>query len=136
MPVGKMPALKEAKDTGEPGWKWRRAIIFPVIAFACWRLMMMEGAADTRVNDTIAWGWQLLIAVLVLAYTGLATLQDIAAIWTTRSALPYTPASSPVSPDLAAAERGNLQDEFTAPFENEGEPGHTGRSPPWGSAAG
>jgi hypothetical protein len=115
--------LTEAKPSGEPGWKWRRLAIFPVVAFACWRLMMMENAPDTRLNDTIAWGWNLLIIVLVGGYTGFATAQDIVAFLTTRSALPYSPASSPVDPAVVAAEPGAapcnpLQTEF-APFENE-----------------
>lgn len=85
----------EARPTGEPGWKWRRFAIFPVVAFACWRLAAMENAPDTEVNQTIAWGWMLLISVLVLGYTGFATIQDIAAIWRTRSGLPYAPEQQP-----------------------------------------
>lgn len=110
----------EAKATGEPGWKWRRLAIFPVVAFACWRLMMMESAPDTRLNDTIAFGWQVLIVVLVGGFTGFATLQDIAAIWATRSALPYSPASSPIDPAVATADASGaapchpLQNEFTS----------------------
>ena len=89
---------REAKSSGEPGWKWRKAIIFPVVIFACWRLMAMEGAPDTMVNQTIAWGWVVLVALLVLGYAGFATAQDIAAIFATRSALPYSPTSSPAEP--------------------------------------
>jgi hypothetical protein len=88
----------EAKKSGEPGWSWRKALIFPVVIFACWRLMELESAADTRVNDSLAFGWQILLAVLVLGYTGFATIQDIAAIWATRSGLPYSPTSSPAEP--------------------------------------
>ena len=51
---------------------------------------------DTRVNDTIAWSLCAIVAILVLVYTGFATLQDIAAIWTTRTARPY--ADPPVEP--------------------------------------
>lgn len=86
-----MAKLKEAKGTGEPGWFWRRIMIFWLIGFACWRLMMMEGGADTRLNDSLTWGWFLLLFVLALLYTGLATVQDIVAIWRTRSGLPYNP---------------------------------------------
>ncbi len=79
------------KPTGEPGWSWRRAAIFPVVAWGCWELHLLKAAADTRVNETIAFGWITLIAALVLGYTGFATAQDIAAIWRTRSGLPYAP---------------------------------------------
>lgn len=77
------------KPSGEPGWKWRRAAIFPVVAWGCWELHLLKAAPDTRVNETIAFGWITLISVLVLGYTGFATAQDIAAIWRTRSGLPY-----------------------------------------------
>jgi hypothetical protein len=83
------------KKDGSPGWMWRRWVIFPLIAYACWRLAVMENAPDTRLNDTIAWGWQLLIMVLVLFYTGFATMQDIAAIWVTRSGRPYAAEQQP-----------------------------------------
>src|SRR5690606_12132794 len=87
--LGEALMAAEAKATGEPGWRWRRAVIYPVVVYACWRLMALEGAADTEVNQMLAWGWMLLVAVLVLGYTGFATFQDIAAIWRTGSALPY-----------------------------------------------
>ncbi len=83
--------MAEAKPSGEPGWKWRRAVIFPVLLFAAWRLMMLEGADDTEINGTIAWGWFVLLYVLLLCYTGFATIQDVAAIWATRSGMPYAP---------------------------------------------
>lgn len=86
-----------ARPTGEPGWKWRRLMIFPLIAFACWRLWGMEGANDTEVNQTIAWGWFVLIMCLALFYTGFASAQDIAAIIATKTGLPY--ASPPVAVD-------------------------------------
>lgn len=92
-----MPKPREAKRSGEPAWQWRRAVIFPLIIFACWRLMIMENAPDTVVNQTIAWGWIILIISLVFFYTGFATAQDIAAILATRTGLPY--ASPPVAVD-------------------------------------
>jgi hypothetical protein len=92
-----MPRPREAKRSGEPGWQWRRAVIFPLIIFACWRLAVMENAPDTVVNQTIAWGWIVLIISMVFFYTGFATAQDIAAILATRTGLPY--ASPPVAVD-------------------------------------
>lgn len=79
----------EAKHTGEPGWTWRRAIIFPVVIWGCLQLQLLAGAADTKVNETIAEGWLWLITVLVLGYGGFATIQDVAAIWRTGTGLPY-----------------------------------------------
>lgn len=75
--------------SGAPGWKWRRLIIFPVVGYACWQLMLLINAPDTKVNETIAYGWLFLIGVLVLAYTGFATVQDVFAIWRTGTGLPY-----------------------------------------------
>lgn len=77
------------KAVGEPSWKWRRLMTFAVMLFAGWQLHRLTSMPDTRVNETIAWGWQVLMSVLALGYTGFATAQDIAAIWTTRSAQPY-----------------------------------------------
>lgn len=90
-----MSAPRKKTKSGEPGWAWRRIFVFPMVGFACWRLVMLETAADTRVNDTLAFGWTVLVAVLVLGYVGFATAQDIAAIMATRSGLPYSPESSP-----------------------------------------
>jgi len=99
-----------AKRSGEPGWSWRRAAIFPLIMFACWRLMMMENAPDTMVNQTIAWGWIVMIISLVFFFTGFATAQDIFAILATRSGLPYAERPSfigePMQDQSVREERG------------------------------
>lgn len=83
---------------GEPSWKWRRLMTFAVMIFAGWQLHRLTSMPDTRVNETIAWGWQVLMSVLAIGYTGFATAQDIAAIWTTRSGLPYADPPSPPTP--------------------------------------
>jgi hypothetical protein len=86
---------------GEPSWRWRRIIIYAVLAFACWQLYRLVDASDSRLNETIAWGWQVIVMVLVTGYTGFATAQDIAAIWTTRTGRPYAdPPVDPVSAPL------------------------------------
>lgn len=90
---------KTSKATGEPGWKWRRWVVFPLITFACWRLAIMENAPDTLVNQTIAWGWVILIIALALFYTGFATAQDITAIIATKSGRPYQQAMQPGEPE-------------------------------------
>lgn len=78
-----------SKKNGEPGWSWRRAAIFPVVAWGCRELSLLKAAADTQVNETIAFGWITLIAALILGYTGFATAQDIAAIWRMKTGRPY-----------------------------------------------
>lgn len=85
--------------SGEPSWKWRRILIFATVVWSFFQLAMLVNGPDTRVNDTIAFGLLVLISTLVLGYTGLATAQDIAAIWTTRTARPYSePPQEPTPP--------------------------------------
>lgn len=93
---------RESKASGEPGWSWRKAVVFPLIIYACIMLGVMINAPDTRVNETIAWIWGVVIIANVFFYTGFATAQDIAAIMATRSGLPYSPQSSPADPTPAA----------------------------------
>lgn len=87
--------MRRRRAAGEPQWFFRRLVAIGVIGFAAWRLMMLESAPDTRVNETIAWGWILLLATVVLGYLGFASAQDIAAIFATRSGTPY---ASPAEP--------------------------------------
>lgn len=95
---------RKRRKSGKPEWLWRRLIVFVAIGFAFWQLNGLRAAADTRVNDTLAFGYLTLVAVLVLTYAGLATAQDIAAIWATRSALPYSPDTA--GPDYETVEPG------------------------------
>lgn len=81
--------LKEAKASGEPGWQWRKLLMFPVVGFAVWRLIAMESAPDTMVNQIMVQGWFWLLFAYFCVFTGFATAQDIAAILATRSGLPY-----------------------------------------------
>jgi hypothetical protein len=83
-----MTKPKPAKS-GKPAWGWRRLIIFPVVTWGCYQLMLMINAPDTRVNEMIAYGWLVLIGILILGYTGFATVQDVIAIWRTGTGLPY-----------------------------------------------
>lgn len=88
--------------TGEPSWRWRRILVYATV-IACflliWRLV---DSPDTRVNDTIAWMLSMIILTLVAWYTGAATIQDIIAIWTMRSARPY--ADAPADPPPASGD--------------------------------
>lgn len=102
------------RKSGEPGWAWRKAIIFPVVAFCLWRMIALEGAVDTRVNDTLAFGYVMLVSLLVLGYAGFATAQDIAAIMATRSGLPYSPQSSPAEPTPGTATASEIPPEGAA----------------------
>lgn len=86
---------KTKAHQGRPAWGWRRVIVIPVIIFGLWQLMELRDSKDTRVNETLANGWMLLVAALALGISGLGTVQDVAAIWVTKSGLPYDPNSSP-----------------------------------------
>lgn len=88
------------KQKGEASWKWRRAIIFPVVGWGCYQLNVLINAPDTRVNETIAYGWMMLIGILILGYTGFATAQDVAAIWRTGRAQPYVETPEPYGPTV------------------------------------
>ncbi len=48
--------MAEAKKSGEPGWAWRKVVIFPNIAVSFWLLWVLAAGRDTKVNETIAWG--------------------------------------------------------------------------------
>lgn len=89
--------VKEAKPSGEPGWSWRKALIFPNVVVAYWMLYLLKDSADTRVNETISWGMTLNIIGSIFIFTGFATAQDITAIFATRTGLPY--ANPPVAVD-------------------------------------
>lgn len=108
-----MPA--KSKKSGEARWVWRRVIIFPVVGWGCYQLSVLINAPDTRVNETIAYGWMMLIGILVLGYTGFATAQDVAAIWRTGRAQPYveTPPeyTETTEPYVAPAEPFNARDQ-------------------------
>ncbi len=91
-----MPQVERRKNDGEPSWKWRRIMIYGVLIWSAYQLFILVDAKDTRLNESIAWGWQVLMMVLVLCYTGFATAQDITAMLTTRTARPYAdPAPTP-----------------------------------------
>ena len=83
--------LLEAKASGEPGWSWRKALIYPNVAVSFWMLYLLKDAADTCVNEAIAWGMTLDIVGSVFIPTGFATAQDITAIFATKTGLPYGP---------------------------------------------
>lgn len=80
-----------AKPTGEPGWKWRRWVVFPTIIFTAYELDMLRRTPD--ISDDVL---KLLVYVnataliaIVMFYTGFATIQDVIAIIKTGRGLPY-----------------------------------------------
>ena len=92
-----------AKRSGEAGWTWRRWFFVIVMGFAMWRLMVLEDGEDSRLNETIAWAYSLMIMTGLVGFTGFATAQDIAAILATRSGLPYAnPAVPSATPSTVA----------------------------------
>lgn len=86
------------RPTGEPSWRYRRILIYATVIVCFVLIYILIGAADTRVNDTIAWSLCVIITILVMTYTGAATVQDVIAIWTTRSSRPYADPPPPVEP--------------------------------------
>lgn len=109
---------------GEPSWKWRRVIIYIVLAWACFQLHRLVNAPDTRVNESIAWGWQVIIISLVLGYTGFATAQDVAAIVTTRTARPY--ADPPPDPVPAPGDQIVVVQKQDSGADSQPPPGYAG----------
>lgn len=94
---------KEAKASGEPGWTWRKWALFPAMLFSAWRLIELEGQPDTTLNQVLAYGHLWLLFGEIVVFTGFATIQDITAIWATRSGLPYTtPSHEVLNPDQRA----------------------------------
>jgi hypothetical protein len=87
-----------AKASGEPGWAWRRAVLIGIIVAAFLLLWGIVNGPDTRVNETVSWGLIIAIISSGLIYAGFATVQDVVAILATKSALPYSPQSSPAEP--------------------------------------
>lgn len=80
---------------GEPGWMWRRWVIFPnVITSYTILIMIVQSGFESSTHAVIATGllWNIIGSIAI--YTGFATMQDIIAIWRTRSGLPYDPATA------------------------------------------
>jgi hypothetical protein len=80
-----------SQTTGEPSWRYRRIMVFAIVAFCMLMLWLLIDRTDTGLNGTIAAGLLWLLGVIALLYTGFATVQDVIAIWRTRSGLPYAP---------------------------------------------
>lgn len=83
---------------GEPSWRYRRLLVYAVILWASYQLWVLIDRQDSRLNETIAFGWQVILATVVLGYLGFATAQDISAIMTTRTARPYADPPPPPTP--------------------------------------
>lgn len=82
------------RKSGEPTWKWRRSLAIAVVVFGLYMLWDLRDAADTMVNRSIVDSAFLLVTLFGLGYSGLATTQDVIAIWRTKSALPYRESES------------------------------------------
>lgn len=100
-----MPILPKPSNqtTGEPSWRWRRAMAFTLMAFCCFMIAglgLLPPVPDTRVNETIITSSFWLLGTVFLLYGGFSTAQDIAAILAVRSGRPYAenPVSAPPAP--------------------------------------
>lgn len=100
--------------TGEPSWRWRRITVFFGIGFSALLLARLIDAEDTAVNETIASGAFWLFGVLVLVYTGFATVQDVTAMITTRSGRPYA-MPVPGSVETVETTKTTVTDDSTTP---------------------
>lgn len=87
-----------SQTTGEPSWRWRRIVILTTVAFCMMMIAWMVDRADTQLNMVIASGLLWLAGVLILGYAGLATVQDVSAIITTRTGRPYADPVAPPTP--------------------------------------
>lgn len=90
------------RHPGEPGWAWRRWVIFPnlILSYGVLCYLVLYGA-DTELSRMIASGCLWNIYGSIVIYTGFATAQDVTAMMATRSGLPYSPVSSPAEPPPA-----------------------------------
>lgn len=75
--------------TGEPSWRWRRIAFFIVLIWCLWTVGGMVDRIDSALNYAIATGGLWLAAGLSLMYMGFATIQDLLAIFITKSGRPY-----------------------------------------------
>ncbi len=89
---------REAKPTGEPGWTWRRSVLIGIIALSFWLLWVIITGPESRMNESIAPWLVLAIISSGFIYGGFAAVQDVVAIWVTKSGLPYSSKSSPAEP--------------------------------------
>lgn len=105
-----------SKPSGEPGWFWRRWILFPNIIASFVGLWWMRDGPDTVVNQVIAQGffWNIILSIII--YTGFATFQDIAAIWVTKSGRPYQQEMQPAEPERVG---DSIPDPAAKPSEPE-----------------
>lgn len=87
-----------SQTTGEPSWRWRRIVILTTVAFCMMMIAWMVDRDDTQLNMVIASGLLWLAGVLILGYAGLATVQDVSAIITTRTGRPYADPAPPPTP--------------------------------------
>ena len=70
------PAMRRRRAAGEPQWFFRRLVAIGAMAFSGWRLVMLESAPDTRVNETLAFGWHVLFAAVVTPLAGAAAIRN------------------------------------------------------------
>ena len=87
------------KPSGEPSWFYRRTMAFLIVGFCFCMVALALDRADTELNQAIVSGAFWLMGIVFLLYGGFATVQDVMAIWTMRTARPYgDPPPPPVDP--------------------------------------
>lgn len=77
------------KPEGQPGWLFRRWLVFPTVLFSAAQLEMLRRTDSVEVMKALIWAHWFIVVALVFMYTGFATVQDIIAIIKTGRGLPY-----------------------------------------------
>ncbi len=78
-----------AKKTGEPGWTYRRWLVFPSMAFSMVQLELLRRTESVEVAKLLVYTHGFTMVCMVFFYTGFATIQDVIAIIKTGRGLPY-----------------------------------------------
>ncbi len=81
--------MTKSPKNGEPGWFYRRIFVYTLTGFSCWQLNGLLTATSSALTEALVYGWFGILATLVITYTGFATVQDLLAIWATKSGTPY-----------------------------------------------
>jgi hypothetical protein len=103
MPAPAAPAVPVTKHTGEPRWAIRRLIVLPTVVWAAWEVhtVINDPTTEPDTKKMLAKYLVYLLAFCVATFSGLATIQDIIAIWRTGTGRPYAVPAVSVAADSA-----------------------------------
>lgn len=109
MPVNAAPAAPAIKHTGEPRWAIRRLIVLPTVVWSAWEVhtVINDPMTEPDTKRLLAKYLIYLLAFCVATFSGLATVQDIIAIWRTGTGRPYANPAVSVAADTIPAPQGD-----------------------------